>query len=219
VLSWLAIVREPVMLEDCSHAGVSACARPGVGSVDGLRRRSLIERGQRAAASPCKSVVLEYVTQAGHPACEEIGQGRLLGSVAWALSAGQGLCAPDAGAAAVGSALLARLYQGRASGGQLAALLDGLRERAEEAQGYGPATWWRCCGCCAGICVVWNLSQLSAARRVSARAELQDATLAGALIVRASLPRPSMLSGRSAISRSGQYWAAGSKRGGSAGVV
>src|SRR5205807_10622043 len=48
-------------------------------AVDGLRRRSLIERGQRAGSFTLQSVVLEYVTsRLVTTASEEIGQGRLL---------------------------------------------------------------------------------------------------------------------------------------------
>ena len=46
--------------------------------MDGLRRRSLIERGQRAGSFTLHSVVLEYVTgRLVSTASEEIRQGRL----------------------------------------------------------------------------------------------------------------------------------------------
>src|SRR5260221_8832501 len=63
VLSWLAIVREPVTLDDLLAVLATPLAHGQVlEAVDGLRRRSLIERGQRAGSFTLQSVVLEYVT-------------------------------------------------------------------------------------------------------------------------------------------------------------
>jgi hypothetical protein len=80
VLLWLAILREPVSLEQLLV--VLGTPRPPVQvleAMDGLRRRSLIERGQRAGSFTLQSVVLEYVTsRLVTTASEEIGQGRLL---------------------------------------------------------------------------------------------------------------------------------------------
>src|SRR5437660_3037424 len=80
VLYWLAIVREPVLLENPFAMLVSPLAHVQVlEAVDGLRRRSLIERGQQAGSFTLQSVVLEYVTsRLVTTASEEIGQGRLL---------------------------------------------------------------------------------------------------------------------------------------------
>src|SRR5260221_7203605 len=80
VLSWLAIVREPVTLDDLLAVLATPLAHGQVlEAVDGLRRRSLIERGQRAGSFTLQSVVLEYVTsRLVATASEEIGQGRLL---------------------------------------------------------------------------------------------------------------------------------------------
>src|SRR5207302_9364171 len=63
VLSWLAILREPVTLEELLSVLVSPLPRMQMlEAVDGLRGRSLIERGQRAGSFTVQSVVLEYVT-------------------------------------------------------------------------------------------------------------------------------------------------------------
>src|SRR5205823_10029681 len=79
VLSWLAIMREPVTLEDLLSMLVSRLSRGQVlEAVDGLRRRSLIERGQRAGSFTVQSVVLEYVTAVLiAQATSEIEQGTL----------------------------------------------------------------------------------------------------------------------------------------------
>src|SRR5437868_13947283 len=80
VLSWLAILREPVTLEELLSVQVSPLPRVQVlEAVDGLRRRSLIERGQRVGSFTLQSVVLEYVTTGlVTTASEEIQQGKLL---------------------------------------------------------------------------------------------------------------------------------------------
>jgi len=79
LLCWLAILREPVTLEELQAALMSPLASVQVlEAVDGLRRRSLIERGQRAGSFTLQSVVLEYVTdRLVSTASQEIEQGRL----------------------------------------------------------------------------------------------------------------------------------------------
>src|SRR6202022_3588701 len=79
VLSWLAIVREPVTLEELRAVLVAPLpSGQGLEAGDGLRRRSLIERGQRPGSVTLQSVVLEYVTaELVAQASGEIEQGRL----------------------------------------------------------------------------------------------------------------------------------------------
>src|SRR5437763_7964858 len=63
VLLWLAIVREPVGLEELLAVMTAPQPRAQVlESVEALRRRSLIERGQRLGSFTLQAVVLEYVT-------------------------------------------------------------------------------------------------------------------------------------------------------------
>src|SRR6266699_680736 len=63
VLCWLATLREPVTLDNLLAVLMAPLAHVQVlEAVDGLRRRSLIERGQRAGSFTLQSVVLEYVT-------------------------------------------------------------------------------------------------------------------------------------------------------------
>src|SRR5437588_6829708 len=143
LLCWLAILREPVTLDDLLAVLVSPLARMQVlEAVDGLRRHSLIERGQRAGSFTLQSVVLEYVTtKLVTTASQEIGQGWLERLREHGLSqAGSKEYVRQTQERLLLAPLLARLesvYQGRAEvEGQLRALLDGLRERAEDAQGY-----------------------------------------------------------------------------------
>jgi WD40 repeat protein/transcriptional regulator with XRE-family HTH domain len=220
VLYWLAILREPVTLDDLLTVLVSPLAHVQVlEAVDGLRRRSLIERGQRAGSFTLHSVVLEYVTsRLVTTASEEIGQGRLLRLREHGLSqAGAREYVRQTQERRLLAPLLARLesmYQGRAEvEGQLRALLDGLRERAEEAQGYGPANLVALLRLLRGELRGLDLSHLTL-RGVSLQGvELQDATLSGALLRESVFTETFDASWTVAISRSGQYWAAASQRG------
>src|SRR5258708_4337690 len=146
VLSWLAIVREPVTLEELRALLVAPLpAGQVLEAVDGLRRRSLIERGRRPGSVTLQSVVLEYVTaELVAQASGEIEQGRL-----WRLIE-HGLCQAQAKEYVrqtqerlLVAPVLARLQS--ASHVQAGMeevvlwLLDQVRAWAEEAQGYGPA--------------------------------------------------------------------------------
>jgi WD40 repeat protein len=220
ILSWLAIAREPLTLQEL---GTLLMARlspvPVLEAVDGLRRRSLIERGQRLGSFTLQSVVLEYVSaQLVAQASEEIVQGRLSRLIQYGLCQAQAkdyvrqtqerlLVAP----------LLARLES--ASRGhsdveeRLRFLLDQLRTWNQDAQGYGPAnlvTLWRVLrGNLRGL----DLSRL-VLRGVSLQGvEMQDANLSGALMRECVLTETFDAIWAVAISRSGHFWAAGSKRG------
>ena len=76
----LAILREPRSLADLNALLVDPLAHAQMlEAVDGLRQRSLIERGQRAGSFTLQPVVLEYVTtKLAAMASEEIQQGLLL---------------------------------------------------------------------------------------------------------------------------------------------
>src|SRR3989449_8915208 len=91
ILYWLAIAREPLTLQEL-HTLLMARLSPVqvLEAVDGLRRRSLVERGQRPGSFTLQSVVLKYVT--AHlvaQASEEIEQGRLALLLQYGLSQAQ----------------------------------------------------------------------------------------------------------------------------------
>jgi transcriptional regulator with XRE-family HTH domain len=91
ILSWLAIAREPLTLEELGTLLVARLAPVQVlEAVDGLRRRSLIERGQRPGSFTLQSVVLEYVTtHLVEQVSQEIEQGRLSRLIQYGLSQAQ----------------------------------------------------------------------------------------------------------------------------------
>ncbi len=79
VFSWLAILREPVSLEELLAVLRTPRALMQVlEALDGLYRRSFIESGQRAGSFTLQSVVLEYATaRLIEEASHEIEYGRL----------------------------------------------------------------------------------------------------------------------------------------------
>jgi len=220
ILNWLAIAREPVTLEELRPLLVARLAPVQVlEAVDGLRRRSLIERGQRLGSLTLQSVVLEYVSaHLVDQASEEIEQGRLWLLIQYGLSQAQAkdyvrqtqerlLVAP----------LLTRLES--ASRGpidvedRLRFLLDQVRTWNQDAQGYGPAnlvTLWRVLrGNLRGL----DLSQLALRGVYLQGVEMQEANLSGALLRECVLTVTFDAIWAVAISRNGHCWAAGSKRG------
>ncbi len=220
VLCWLAIVREPVTLEELRAVLVAPLPTGQVlEAVDGLRRRSLVERGQRPGSFTLQSVVLEYVTsRLVATASEEIGQGQLLRLREHGLSqAGAKDYVRRTQERLLLAPLLARLESvslGRAEvEGQLRALLDGLRERAEEAQGYGPANLVALLRLRRGDLRGLDLSHLALRGASLQGVELQDATLSGALLRECVFTETFDAIWAVAISRSGQYWATGSMQG------
>src|SRR3989441_7451018 len=146
LLWWLAILREPVTLEELQAVLVTRLAHAQIlEAVDGLRRRSLGERGQRAGRFTLQSVVLEYVTdRLGEEASQEIEQGRLALFIQHGFAPAQAkdyvrqtqerlLVAP----------VLARLqsvYLGHVEVElRLRSLLSEVRRWGEDRQGYAPA--------------------------------------------------------------------------------
>ena len=164
VLTRLAVEREPISLAELSRD-----MAPGVGrstvveAIETLRRRSLVERGERGATFTLQSMVLEYVTdRLVETVADEIGRGqpvvlveqplikaqakdyvrqtqeRLIGAPILQQLTGEWQCAERNRAAAAGAA------------GRLAWLAPG-RSRAT-----GRATWSTCCACCAATCAGWT---------------------------------------------------------------
>lgn len=220
VLYWLVTLRESVTFDDLLTVLATPLAHGQVlEAVDGLRRRSLIERGQRSGSFTLQSVVLEYVTgRLVVTASEEIQQGQLHLLCEHSLSQAQAKeYVQQTQERLLLTPLLARLqsvYQGRAEvEAQLLGILETLREQAEDAQGYGPANLvallLRLRGNLSGL----DLSHLTL-RGVSLQGvEMQDATLSGALMRESVFSESFDAITAVAISPSGRYWAAINRRG------
>ncbi len=96
---------------------------------------------------------------------------------------------------------------------QLLALLDQLRERAEYAQGYGPANVLALLRALRGHLRGLDLSQLSIRGAYVQRVEMQDTTLAEATLRDTAFTEALDDSWAVATSLDGTYWAAGGRRG------
>jgi WD40 repeat protein/transcriptional regulator with XRE-family HTH domain len=215
LLWWLAILREPVTLEELQAVLVTPLAPVRLlEAVEGLRRRSLIERGQRPSSFTLQSVMLEYVSERlVATASEEIVQGRLSLLRELGLSQAQArdyvrktqerlLLTPLLD-------FLASVYRERAEVEErVRELLATLRGWDEQAQGYGPANLVALLRLLRGHLRGLDLSQL-ALRGVY----LQDAKLCGALMRECVFTQSFDAIWGVAISRNGQYWAAASQRG------
>src|SRR5216110_1366731 len=146
VLCWLAIVREPVTLDELQALLVSPLSRVRLfEAVDGLRRRSLIEPGKRLGSFTLQSVVLEYVTTVLiAEGSREIKLHRLDRLIQHGLSLSQATeYVRQTQERMLLSPLLTDLRRAYPIQGeleeQLLSLLDGLRHLSDSAQGYGPA--------------------------------------------------------------------------------
>ncbi len=220
VFSWLAILREPVSLEEL----LAVFSRPRTAvqvleALEGLGRRSLIERGPRAGSFTLQSVVLEYaMARLVAEASRELEQGQLVRLIQHGLVQAH---AKDYVRQVQERLLLAPVLahlQSVALGhanveAQVGALLDQMRALPENDQGYGPANLVTMLRVLRGNLRGLDLSRL-ALRGVSLQGvEMQDATLSGARLQGSVFTQTFDASWAVAISNTGQYWAAGSKRG------
>ena len=221
VLLWLAILREPVNLQELLAVLGAPLPQPQVlEAIDSLRGRSLIERGKLQGSFTLQSVVMEYVTaRLIVEMTGEIKQGHFSRLVEHGLELAPSkeyvrqtqqrlLVAPIL-------AGLRNTYPLRtALDGQLLALLDELRERADDAQGYGPANLLALLRELRGHLCGLDLSQLSLRGVYLQGVEMQDTTLSGATLQETAFTESFDPPWSVATSSNGYYWAMGSRRGG-----
>src|SRR6266700_6115493 len=188
-------------------------------SVEALRRRSLIERGQRLGSFTLQSVVLEYATaRLIADVASEIEQRRLARLIEHGLELATAKeYVRQTQERLIVTPLLAQLrnmYRGRVEVEEyLLALLDQLRAQANYAQGYGPANVLALLRQQRGHLRTLDLSQLCIRGASLHGVEMQDASLAGATLRETVLNESFDIPWAVAISLNGQYWAAGSRRG------
>jgi len=217
VLRLLAVEREGVRL-----AEMLAALGPRVGrgavleAVEGLRRRSLIERAETsgAVAFTLQSVVLEYVTD------------RLVADVADEIQRGQPVLLveqPLIKALAkdyvrqtqerlIGAPILQQLNAHHGDAGteqRLLVLLDGWRDRPRDEEGFGPGNVINLLRLLRGDLRKVDLSRLAIRQAYLPEVEAQEASLAGADLAEAvladafSLPESVALSGDGALLAAG----------------
>jgi WD40 repeat protein/transcriptional regulator with XRE-family HTH domain len=220
VLLWLAILREPVTLEALLAVLVRPLSRAQVlEAVEALRRRSLLERGKRPGSFTLQAVVLEYATgRLIAKASREIEQGTLSRLIEHGLELATSKdYVRQAQERLIVAPLLAQVqsvYLERVAVEEhLLALLDQMRTRVDYTQGYGPANLLALLRELRGHLRGLNLPQLAIRGAFLQGVEMQDTTLAGATLRETVWTSAFDAIWTVAISKSGQYWAAGSRRG------
>src|SRR2546422_2383428 len=221
VLLWLAILREPVNLQELLVVLGAPLPRSQVlEAVDSLRRRSLIERGLRQGSFTLQSVVMEYVAaRLIAEVTSEIKQGRCSRLVEHGLELApckeyvrqtqqRLIVAPILAGLRSSYPLRTALEE------QLLALLLQQRERADDAQGYGPANLLALLRELRGHLRSLDLSQLSLRGVYLQGVEMQDTTLSGATLQETVFTESFDPPWSVATSSNGSYWAMGSSRGG-----
>jgi WD40 repeat protein/transcriptional regulator with XRE-family HTH domain len=214
LLTWLAVLREWTELPALAHVLHPRVLRAQVlEALEALSRRSLLERGQQASFG-LQSVVMEYLTdELGERLGEEIvlGEPQQLRRVALAQAQAKDYVRETQVRLLV-HPLLERL---RAELGadalvedQLLRLLELFRREDAATEGYGPANVITLLTAQRGHLRGLDLSRLSIRG-----AYLQDANLSGSLLQQSVFTETFDAIWAVAVSRSGQYWAAGSQRG------
>jgi WD40 repeat protein/transcriptional regulator with XRE-family HTH domain len=221
ILYWLAIVREPLTFDELQKVLVSPL--PPVQlleALNGLRRRSLIERGQRQGSFTLQSVVLEYVTTVlVAEATSELQQGNLDRLIQHGLEQARTReYIRQTQERLIVAPILINLQnaeQGQTEVEvQLLLQLNQLRERSDYAQGYGPANLIALLRLLRGHLRRLDLSGLSIRGAYLQGIEMQDTSLAGAMLHETVFTEVLNAPWSVAISSSGEYWAAGSMLGG-----
>lgn len=220
VLYWLAIVREPITLHELLTVLVTSPSQIQIfEAIDSLRRRSLVERGKRQGSFTLQSVVLEYVTRVLiEETTREIQQADLAYLIHYSLEQATAreyvrqtqerlLLAPIL-------ANLQNMYRGKNDVEKLLLChLDELRKKAEYAQGYGPANLIALLRLHRGHLKNLDLSHLAIREAYLQGIEMQDTSLAGAIMRNTVFTEALDAVWGVAVSSNGQYWAVGSKRG------
>jgi hypothetical protein len=193
VLTYLAVEREPVSLSELSRdMAPSVGGRTVVEAIETLRRRSLVDRGERGATFTLPSLVLEYVTEelVGTIA-EEIKHGQSVVLVEQLLIKAQAKdYVRQSQERLIGRPILQRLHAQHGEGRTedlLLALLGGWRGRSAQEQGYGPGNVANLLRLLRGDLRGADLSRLVLRQVILQGVDAQDASLAGAHLDRVTL--------------------------------
>ena len=221
VLVWLAILREPVTVQEVLAVLSAPLPRAQVlEAVESLRRRSLIEPGSRPGSFTLHSVVMEYVTaRLIAEVISEIEQGTLSRLTEHGLELAS---SKDYVRQTQQRLLLAPILAGLRSSyplrtaleERLFTLLNHLREREDSAQGYGPANLLALLQEQRGHLRGLDLSHLVLRGAYLQDVEMQDTTLSGAMLRETVFTESFDPPWSVATSSHGTSWAMGSRRGG-----
>jgi WD40 repeat protein len=219
LLTWLAVLREWTELSALLQVLHPRVLRGQMlEALEALGRRSLLERGQQASFS-LQSVVMEYLTdELSERLAEEIVQGDPQQLRRYALEQAQTKdYVREIQVRLLVHPLLERL-RAELGGDALveARLLDLLalfRTEDTAIQGYGPANILSLLKALRGHLRGLDLSRLAIRGVYLQGIEMQDTTLAGSLIQEALFTASFDALNGVAISSTGEYWAASSRRG------
>ena len=219
LLTWLAVLREWTPLDTLAQVLHPQVLRAQLlEALEALRRRSLLERGQQASFS-LQSVVMEFLTDVlGERLAEEIVQGNPQQLRRLALEQAQAKdYVREIQVRLLVRPLTLRLRAELGADSQVEAHLLGLLSqfRSEDAatQGYGPANVLSLLKDLRGHLRGLDLSRLAIRGAYLQGVDMQDATLAGAVMRECVFTEAFDAITAVAISSSGHYWAAGSRRG------
>jgi WD40 repeat protein/transcriptional regulator with XRE-family HTH domain len=221
MLRVLAVEREPVTLTELMAAMGPHVRRAAVlEAVEGLRRRSLVERAESAgaAAFTLQSVVLEFVTERlVEDAADEIVHEQPVLLVEQPLVKAQAKdYVRQTQERLIGEPILQQLQAQLGADGaeqRLLGLLDGWRNRPPAEQGYGPGNVVNLLRLERGDLRGLDLTQLVLRQAYLAGVEAQDASLAGAHLAEAVLAEAFNYPNCVALSGDGASLAAGTSAG------
>ncbi len=220
VLIWLAILREPSTLDHLRTVMVRPTASIALlEALESLSRRSLIERGQARGSFSLQSVVLEYVTsRLITELSDEIERGQLDRLLKYGLElAHTQEYVRQIESLLIAAPILSRLRSIYAQQPRLEehllALLKSMSDQPEESQGYAPANLLVLLRLLRGHLRGVDLSHLVLRDLDLQGIEMQDASLANATIHNSFFTETFDALTSVAISGTGEYWAAASRRG------
>ncbi|MAS37849.1 MAG: XRE family transcriptional regulator [Anaerolineaceae bacterium] len=220
VLIWLAVLREPSTLMDLRSVLISPSATTAVlEAIDSLNRRSLIEQGHTRGSFTLQSVVLEYMTsRLIADISSAIEQSRLDGLVKYGLVlAHTREYVRQIETRLIAIPILEQLKSVYASQARLEdhllALLKAMSAQAEEAQGYGPANVIVLLRLLRGNLRGIDLSNLVLRDLNLQDVDMQDSHLINARIENSLFTEAFAALTAVAVSSTGDYWAASSRRG------
>jgi len=220
LLRWLAIQREPVrFVELAAELGPHTGRAAALEAIEGLRRRSLLERGEREARFTLHPVVLEYVTeQLIEEVAEEIRTGHLDHLLAHPLVNATARDYVRRGqerliAAPLLNQLVATEGSSERVERRLLELLDQLRARRSGEQGYGPGNLVNLLRLSRGNLRQIDLSRLEIRQAFLQGVEAQDASLAESHLSEVVLADAFKYPTSVTLSSDGTYLAAGTSAG------
>ena len=220
LLRRMAVEREPVGLLDLAamlHPRIARAAT--LGALEGLRRRSLLERTEWGPLFVLHSVVLEYVTdQFVEDVAQELALGELDVLLRQPLLKATGKdYVRRSQERLVAATLLERLVESlgsaRAAEQRLLSLLDKQRRRPVEEQGYGPGNLVNLLRLLRGDLRGADLSGLAIRQAYFQEVEAHGATFAGAHLAETVLGEAFSNPMSLALSTDGAYLAAGTADG------